>query len=503
MASKESQEKCFSILWKIKNFSCCTQKQGEKIESPTFVVDDLKRTKWKLWLIPKGETDGSWIGFGVRRELDCKGAEKEELKYEIAFTAEDGSDLKSSGIYKPTFCKGQSGWLTRFVKREEVFISRKSLFLPEDTLRVRCRIWKSVGDMTEDVRCTAHTIIGTQMRSFLWNVTFFSTLEFFKKRTNQIKSKEDDSPLISIDLSLSGGLNSEEIISFELSLQDKTIKFSALRLSLVDASGNKEECNQEEIWFNDPTTYARFTFPLTTNQLLEKKGAYLPNDTLSLFWECSFSKGIVLETIEEVQYGDISSEVKMSDAENEQDSYDKAVLSNVLIDNVKSLYDEHFLSDVKLKTSNSVFPAHKFILSAASPVFKAMFSNDLKEKASNCVDIEDLDDDTVRRILVFSYSASVEDLTWETASRLYVAADKYAILILKNMCSSYLKGNLSPSNACDALLLSDLHADEDLKSSVQSYILKNAKEIVNSEEWKLLMETNAKLAAETVCLQYK
>ncbi|GIX99919.1 protein roadkill [Caerostris extrusa] len=97
------------------------------------------------------------------------------------------------------------------------------------------------------------------------------------------------------------------------------------------------------------------------------------------------------------------------------------------------------MSDVKLKTKTCSFPAHKFILSARSPVFKTMFSSDMRESTCDSVDIRDLEDDTVKRMLRFMYTADVVDLGWNSASDLYAAADKYEVLTLKEKCSSYLK----------------------------------------------------------------
>ncbi|GBM11959.1 Speckle-type POZ protein B [Araneus ventricosus] len=504
MACKESEGKCFTFLWKLENISFCLQKKGERIESPAFTVDAIDQTRWKLWLYPRGEKDGNHIGYFLHREADSKSPDKVEIKYELAFIAKDESVLQSWNTKNYVFSKDSGRGVGRviFEKREDVFISRRSAFLPQDTLTASCRMWKCDGEMTEDVRCTARTRIGVQRRSFLWNVENFSTLESDEKYTCQIKSLENDAPLMSVDLSLTGGLSSSEIIRFELSLQDQTIKFASLQLSLLDASGNRVECNEDEFWFDNHVKCKQFTFIFTKKKLLAKKSTYLPDDVLSLHWEWVFSKGVVLEETDEVRYGSTTFENKISDDQNANN--EKIVpLLHTFNDNLKSLYDEHFFSDIKLKTSTSVFPAHKVILGASSSVFKAMFLSDMKEKDSDCVDIQDLSDDAVRRMLLYIYTARVEDLTWESASNLYVIADMYAVLSLKNICSSFLKNNLSPGNACEVLLLADFHADCDLKSAVQDYILKYDKDIINSDEWKLLMETNGKLAAETLCLRYK
>ncbi|GBL87858.1 hypothetical protein AVEN_274629-1 [Araneus ventricosus] len=186
-------------------------------------------------------------------------------------------------------------------------------------------MWKSVGEMTEDVRCTAHTHIGVEKRFFLWNVINFSTLESEKKCSYQITSIENDAPLMSIDLSWIGGI------------------------------------------------------------------------------------GVVLEKNIEVQYGYTSSKNNTPDVQNVNNEKEM-LLSHSLNDNLKSLYDKQFLCDVKLKTSTNVFPAHKIILSASSSVFNAMFSNDMKEKESDCVNIEDLSDDALRRMLLYIYTARMEDV---------------------------------------------------------------------------------------------
>ncbi|GBM11908.1 hypothetical protein AVEN_209611-1 [Araneus ventricosus] len=106
-------------------------------------------------------------------------------------------------------------------------------------------------------------------------------------------------------------------------------------------------------------------------------------------------------------------------------------------------------------------------------------------------------------MLLYMYTDSLEELQWETASELYVAAEKYQIMTLKDKCSSFLKTNLSLTNACEVLLLADLHQNKELKSTVQDFILENDKIIINSSEWKLLMQANVNLAAETMLLRFK
>ncbi|GFR05688.1 speckle-type POZ protein B [Trichonephila clavata] len=176
--------------------------------------------------------------------------------------------------------------------------------------------------------------------------------------------------------------------------------------------------------------------------------------------------------------------------------------TRVLKENLESSYKENFLCDTKLKTKTRAFPAHKFILGARSPVLKAMFTNEMRGKNSEYVNIDYLDDDTVRRMLLYIYTATLQDLHWDSACNLYTASNKYEILSLKNECSSFLKNNLSEDNACDLLILADMHQDEDLKSAVQDYTL-NHRGIFNTAAWKNCIKVNAQLSAELLYLLVK
>ncbi|GFY71948.1 TD and POZ domain-containing protein 5 [Trichonephila inaurata madagascariensis] len=157
---------------------------------------------------------------------------------------------------------------------------------------------------------------------------------------------------------------------------------------------------------------------------------------------------------------------------------------------------------MNLRTNTTTIPVHTQILGARSSVFKAMFSNDMKEKTKGCVDVTDVDDETVRRMLLYMYTDKLDDLQWESASQLYAASDKYDIASLRNKCTAILQAKLLPTNACQILSLADLHQDKALKETLQDYITLERKIIFSSEEWKSLMDTDPRLAAETMHLNW-
>ncbi|GFU31833.1 TD and POZ domain-containing protein 4 [Trichonephila clavipes] len=199
---------------------------------------------------------------------------------------------------------------------------------------------------------------------------------------------------------------------------------------------------------------------------------------------CAFSTGIKSVEIEKIIFlcSPLIQEENLSidDCKSKKIRLDS---KKILDENLETLYKENLFCDMKLKTKTKSFPVHKSILGARSPVFKAMFTHDMKEKNSGCVNIDDLDDDTIQRMLLYIYTAKLQDLQWDSACNLYAAADKYEILSLKSECFSFLKDNLTQDNACSLLIFTNKHPDENLNSLIQDYIL-NHKNIFHSDEWE-------------------
>ncbi|GIY89811.1 TD and POZ domain-containing protein 1 [Caerostris extrusa] len=320
-----------------------------------------------------------------------------------------------------------------------IFKINKSTFLPDGKLTVRCTMRKSNSFM-ETTTCLARTIIGVKRRSFNWKFSYYNLL-MAEKLTYRIEPASEDE----IDITLHLSLLSIEKVHFE-------------------------------------------------------KISSSPNDDLTLECEGAYSTKITHHQIENIGQSHDSRRTE----ERLHPSVTENALPeplNTLKDHLSSLHRESFLSDVKLKTNTSTYPAHKAVLSARSPVFKAMFLTEMKEKSGQCVEIPDMDEETVRLMLQFMYTADLPDLRWSTACRLYQAADKYEILSLKKTCSSFLVSNLSVTNACELLALFDKHQDADQKQAVQEFMLKQDAEFFRSDEWKEFMESNLKLAADTMVLK--
>ncbi|CAL1262211.1 unnamed protein product [Larinioides sclopetarius] len=517
---EENRKKCFTCIWKLENASFCWPKEKVPLESPAFVVDEIGETKWNFKLFPKRGNKQDYIGLLLHRMFDNGGLDKVEIDFELTFLAPDGTDLESIRKTKQTFFKKQFFGCFSFVKNDDIFRRKKSTYLPRDTLMVRGRIWKSEGEFSDNMQCTVRTVIGVEKIPFTLNVENFSTVAPYRRESHDIQSKNKKTSL-SLDIIL----NCDGEIHFVINRKNKKIKYSTLEIFLLNSSKNDTtKCYQGEFWFHDQNERREFKIFHTKKMLMEKKKGFLPNDILSFRCKCVISFGIVREETERqiphcsafepnnstnnsepnnscsdkkavlpVSKNILKESLKLIFDQNNKTSFSR----DVLIDSLQSTINNSSFSDVELNTKFKTYPAHKFILGALSPT---MFS---KKEINSSINMVGFEDGTVFQMLQYIYNGEIKELNWVSASELYKVAEKFQILTLKEVCSQYLKQNLRRSNVCEALVLADLQQDESLKCFIQDYIVSHGEDIINSEEWKKMMETHLNLAAETMCLKFK
>ncbi|GFT39176.1 TD and POZ domain-containing protein 1 [Trichonephila clavipes] len=477
--------------WDIENFSFCRQHKMKNICSPVFSAESIENTKWRIKLYPQG-IEGKFVGCYLSREANNEKVLDIEMYhdfidiyYDFIFLNANNSVLKETCNIKHTFKEGSIYGCHNFIA--------KDLILPHDTLTVRCKLRRSCENITNVVEQFARTVIRVEQKSFDWSIAEFSNMKLDEKKSLSIKltSKGD---LLNLNIFPSAGEHSEKIILVSISSSLKSIKFVTINLLLKDTEGNMVECGKKEFYSGEVEIVKSIPLTFSKNKLLRKKDLYLKDDKLFLCCVCAFTTGIAYEGVGKTISGNFDSKHKKAKLLHGTVTEEKNI--GCLKDDVKSLYNDLALSDTALCTDTKSFPAHIAILCARSAVFKAMFTSDMKERSK--VDILDLNDDTVQRMLLYMYTDTLENLQWESALLLYKAADKYNIMSLRNQCTSFIERHLTPTNVCEALALADLHQDEDFKSTLQNYIANNQGEVLNLNEWKVFMKSNSELAAESL-----
>jgi len=121
--------------------------------------------------------------------------------------------------------------------------------------------------------------------------------------------------------------------------------------------------------------------------------------------------------------------------------------------------------DVTLTCGEKVFYCHKGILSARSPVFKAMFQSNMKENELGTVEIEDIQQEAFSEFLQYIYTGSISLSFDKYGKELLAVADKYQVDKLKRACEKELISKLDAENCSEMIVIAECNKAKKLKKA--------------------------------------
>lgn len=137
---------------------------------------------------------------------------------------------------------------------------------------------------------------------------------------------------------------------------------------------------------------------------------------------------------------------------------------------------------------------HVAILSASSPVFEAMFTNDMMEAKTGQVVITDIQADIFKELLHYIYAGhTCTPLTEHTAQSLYEAAEKYDIQDLRKKCLDFLLFQIKMNNAINLMIWADVHSIDKIKQAALKFVAENFRTICPTTEWETLVKNHPEL----------
>jgi len=143
------------------------------------------------------------------------------------------------------------------------------------------------------------------------------------------------------------------------------------------------------------------------------------------------------------------------------------------------------------------FKCHKFILAARCEYFKAMFTTEMKESASNIVDLPDVKVSTLKVLLKYFYTdvVSEDDVDLD----LLKIADMFLLKDLKDYCESVLSPGIKVQDAVNILVFATRISASELAKAALDVILANIDDIKRTQGWKeYCQEDLYQLMAETL-----
>ena len=163
---------------------------------------------------------------------------------------------------------------------------------------------------------------------------------------------------------------------------------------------------------------------------------------------------------------------------------------------IENLFLNDELSDLNVLCEEETFHCHKLVLCSQSTVFKSMLvDNDTLEKSSGEILITDASAATINSLLYFMYHDDFP--TTKINMNLLIAADKYHVLGLIEICERHMRGNLTEENAVEVMTKSYLINNNTLFDSAWNFVIysKAIGNPVNSDSLDEMMKINPILAS--------
>ena len=277
-------------------------------------------------------------------------------------------------------------------------------------------------------------------------------------------------------------------------MSDMKLKIDFEMFILDVNSSNQNVCTQKSQEFSTQKNSWGFEKFLLRDDLQNED--WLPKDKLTVGCEITFYGS--WKTVSGCKYVAGAQNIEPVTTESCQQE---------LSQNLRKLLLDKDLADVEIICGDKSLPCHTNVLSARSPVFRAMFKADMTEKKRGKVEIQGFSYEVLKNMLHFIYTGSLSttDLDETELADLLGAADQYQLDLLKKVCENKLCGIMNVDNCLRLLAIADMHQADRLKALGMELGIKNMNTIVikSREDWKMCVKNHPDLVVEITEKQAK
>lgn len=140
-------------------------------------------------------------------------------------------------------------------------------------------------------------------------------------------------------------------------------------------------------------------------------------------------------------------------------------------------------SDVSFRVGDKVLKAHKVIIAARSPFFRALLTGGLVETRQNVIDFEDAQPEEFEALLRYLYSRTIDYANIsDYIVPLFTLATRCEARGLKHTLESLIAFNLDSSNVASLLVLADQLTALSLKQAAIEFIKKSPSEVTYEDD---------------------
>ncbi|XP_044503304.1 BTB/POZ and MATH domain-containing protein 2-like isoform X2 [Mangifera indica] len=161
--------------------------------------------------------------------------------------------------------------------------------------------------------------------------------------------------------------------------------------------------------------------------------------------------------------------------------YSIAVLPSNIGQHFGNLLESGKRTDVSFEVDGEVFAAHKLVLAARSPVFRAQLFGPMKDQNTQRIKVEDMEAPVFKALLHFIYWDTLPDMEeitgmhskWAStlmSQHLLAAADRYGLDRLRLLCEANLCKDVAINTVATTLALAEHHHCFQLKAVCLKFV---------------------------------
>ena len=155
------------------------------------------------------------------------------------------------------------------------------------------------------------------------------------------------------------------------------------------------------------------------------------------------------------------------------------------LDTLQALRECQELCDVVINVGTKTMYAHRVVLAACSPYFRAMFTREMAESRQMEITIQEVDELAMDLLINFAYTASIT-VEETNVQVLLPAACLFQVSEIQEICCEFLRRQLDPTNCLGIRAFADTHSCRELLRIADDFTQRKFQEVMESEEFLLV-----------------
>lgn len=142
----------------------------------------------------------------------------------------------------------------------------------------------------------------------------------------------------------------------------------------------------------------------------------------------------------------------------------------------------HEQCDITLKVGPDQLSAHKLILIANSPYFRAMFSSSYSESTQSSVEMHGISFVALEQLVQYFYTCKIH-ISTDNVQEILLASTLLQTIIVTEACCEFMRRHLGVANCLGVRTFADMHSCSELERVAAEFTRRNFVTVVDSEDF--------------------